>query len=90
MDNPDSIKQFRPIALCNVIYKVITKVITNRLIPLLNDIISPIQCSFVPGHHNSDNVIITKEASHSMVKMKGKKGFMAIKVDLEKAYDRLN
>lgn len=48
VDNPDSLKNFRPISLCNVIYKAITIVIDNRLKPLLNDIISPTQCSYVP------------------------------------------
>lgn len=90
VENPDSIKQFGPIALCNVIYKTITKVIANRIKPLLSDIISPTQCSFVPGRHSTDNIIIAQEAIHTMGNKKGKKGFMAIKVDLEKAYDRLN
>lgn len=43
VENPDSIRQFRHITLCNVIYKTITKVITNKIKPLLNDLISPTQ-----------------------------------------------
>lgn len=73
VDNPDSVKQFRPIALCNVIYKAIKKVIANRIKPILNDIISPTQCSFISGRHSADNVIIAQEAIHSMVNKKGKK-----------------
>ena len=46
--------------------------------------------SFVPGRHIIDNIVIAQEVIHSMCKKTGKKGFMAIKVDLEKAYDRLN
>lgn len=68
----------------------ITKVIANRIKLILKDIIAPIQCSFIPGRHSTNNVIIAQEAIHSMVNKKGKKGWMAIKVDLEKAYDRLN
>ena len=52
-------------------------------------IISPNQCSFAPGL-TSDNIIVAQEVIHSMKTMKGKKGFMTIKIDLEKAYDRLN
>lgn len=89
-ENPNTIKQFRPIALCNVVYKAITKIIANRLKPLLWDLISPTQCSFILGRHRSDNIIISQEIIHSMANKRGKKGFMAIKVDLEKAYDRLN
>lgn len=90
VDNPKFINQFRPIALCNVIYKAITKIIANRLKPALDKIISPTQCSFIPGRHSSDNVIIAQEVIRSMANKKGKKGFMAIKVDLEKACDRLH
>ena len=53
-------------------------------------IISPNQCSFVLGRHSSDNITVAQEVIHSMKTMKGKKGFMTIKIDLEKAYDRLN
>ena len=53
-------------------------------------IISPNQCSFVPGRQGTDNIIIAQEVIHKMHSMHGKKSFMAIKIDLEKAYDRLN
>lgn len=56
----------------------------------MQNIISPTQCSFVPGRHSSDNIIIAQEVIHSMRIKKGNKGIMAIKIDLEKAYDRLN
>lgn len=44
----------------------------------------------MPGRRSSDNIIINKEVIHSMCNMRGNRSFMAIKVDLEKAYDRLN
>ena len=53
-------------------------------------LIGPMQSSFVPGRHITDNIIIAQEDLHSMGSKKGKVGWMAIKVDLEKAYDRLN
>ncbi|XP_057419026.1 uncharacterized protein LOC130713258 [Lotus japonicus] len=90
IDSPERITHYRPISLCNVIYKTITKVITNRLRSAMGDLVSPNQCSFVPGRHSSDNIIIAQEVFHSMRSRKGAKGWMAMKVDLEKAYDRLS
>ncbi|XP_052114078.1 uncharacterized protein LOC127745428 [Arachis duranensis] len=86
LNSPDTINHFRPIALCNVSYKIIT----NRIKPLLNDRISVHQSSFILGRKIQDNILIAKEIMHSTRRMKGKKQFMAIKVDFEKAYDRLN
>lgn len=72
IENPDTLKHFRLIALCNVIYKAITKIIANRLKPLLRDLISPTQCSFISGRHSSDNMIIAQEIIHSMANNRGK------------------
>ena len=90
VDNPKHLKQFRPISLCNVVYKIITKVLVNRVRPFLHEIVSPLQGSFIPGRGTSDNIIITQEVIHSMHQMKGRKGAVAFKIDLEKAYDRVN
>ena len=87
---PEYLHQFRPVGLCNVIFKVITKVIVGRLKKLMSKLISEVQSSFVPGRYIRDNIIVAQEIIHSMRKMKGNRGFMAIKVDLEKAYDCLN
>ncbi|XP_019171913.1 PREDICTED: uncharacterized protein LOC109167347 [Ipomoea nil] len=86
----ESIKQFRPISLCNVIYKIVTKTITNRLKRILPKIVGPFQSSFVPGRQISDNVLIFQEVMHTIREKQGAKGYMAIKLDLEKAYDRLS
>jgi hypothetical protein len=48
MDQPDRLKDFRPISLCNVIYKIVSKCMVNRLRPLLQDIITPMQSDFIP------------------------------------------
>lgn len=89
VDKLEFILQFRPIALSNIIYKCLTKVVGNRIKPLLDKCISPLQARFVPGRHIQDNIIIAHELIHSMSRMKGRKGFMTIKIDLEKTYDRL-
>ena len=66
-----------------------SKMIVARLRPLLNKPVSPLQSAFVPGRRSVDNAIVVQELIHSIGNKKGKVGYMAIKVDLEKAYDKL-
>lgn len=87
---PEEASHFRPIALINVIMKIITKIIANRFKAVIGKIISPTQCAFVPGRQPSDNIVIAQEIIHSMRLKRGRKGFMALKVDLEKAYDKVD
>ena len=56
---------------------------------MLDKLVSPIQSAFVPGRKGVDNAIIVQEIIHTINKKKGRVGYMAIKVDLEKAYDKL-
>ena len=69
-------------------YKVVTKIIVARLRPFLDKLISPLQTAFVQGRKGIDNIIIAQEIIHSLGKKKGKTGHMALKIDLEKAYDK--
>ena len=56
---------------------------------MLSNLVSPYQTTFVPGQKGIDNAIIVQELVHTMSKMKGRGRFIEIKIDLEKAYDRL-
>lgn len=82
-------EQFWSIVLCNVFFKIVTKILAGRLRPVLMDIIHPNQSAFIPQRSISDNIIINHEVMHYMNGKKGKSGFMAIKIDLPKAYDRV-
>ncbi|KAL5563053.1 hypothetical protein UlMin_032800 [Ulmus minor] len=88
--NPSNINHFRPIAVCNVIYKVISKLLAERLTPFLARLICPTQGAFVPGWSIHDNSVIIQEVIHAMKRKKGSKGWMGLKIDLQKAYDRLS
>lgn len=80
-------KDFRPISLCNVSYKVIARTITNRLKLVLGNIIDPQQSAFIPGRSIMDNVLIGYECMHWLRNSNNKQGYAALKLDMSKAYD---
>ncbi|KAL5537962.1 hypothetical protein UlMin_044095 [Ulmus minor] len=88
--NATSVNHYRPIAVCNVIYKVISKILADRLKPLLSQLICPTQSAFVPGRSIHDNTVLIQEVIHAMKHKKGAQGWMGLKIDLQKAYDRLS
>jgi hypothetical protein len=88
IENPENVAQFRPIILCNVVYKVISKMHANMLKVYLPEIISDHQSTFVTRRLIADNILLTYESIHAM-KKKGKRGLCALKLDMHKAYDRV-
>ena len=90
VEHPVFVSQFRPISLCNVAYKIITKILVNRLKPILGQCISQNQSAFVPGRQIIDNVLMAHEYIHRLNrKRNGKESYMAIKLDMSKAYDHV-
>lgn len=88
LKNPMKVSEFRHISLCNVLYKIISKTLANRLKTILQDIISPNQSAFVLGRLIYDNVIAAYETINSMhTRMWGKVGYMVLKLYMSKAYD---
>uniref|UniRef100_A0A803NB48 Reverse transcriptase domain-containing protein n=1 Tax=Chenopodium quinoa TaxID=63459 RepID=A0A803NB48_CHEQI len=90
MKQASMVEDFRPISLCNPLYKIISKFLVNRLKDVLPDVIGDFQNAFVPGRVMMDNCYIAHEILNQ-VKSRKKRGiFEAIlKIDLSKAYDRV-
>ncbi|PNX71390.1 ribonuclease H [Trifolium pratense] len=88
-NNPSQPSDFRPISLCNVTLKIITKTIANRIKAILPAIISPNQSAFVPGRLITDNILIANELFHYLTQTTKKTGYVGIKTDMAKAYDRI-
>lgn len=80
--HPENPIQFRPIGLCNTIYKVIAKYLANRMKRYLEKIISPFQPAFLSSRKISDNIIVAHEIIHSFKKKKVRTGGLGIKIDM--------
>lgn len=87
---PNKMTELRPISLCNVGYKIISKVLCQRLKGLLPNLISETQSAFVSERLVSDNILIAQEMFHGLrTNNSCKEKFLAIKTDMSKAYDRV-
>ena len=88
--NPVSVSQYRPISLCNVLYKIFSKVLANRLKKFMPDLLIEHQSAFAKNRLISDNVLVAFETLHYMKNHNsGQTGFMVLKLDMSKAHDRV-
>lgn len=88
IDSLVSFNGFQLISLCNCLYKIISKIIANRLKPILSDHISQEQFAFLHHRHIEEAIGSAQEVLHS-VKLKKLKG-MTLKIDLSKAFDKVS
>ncbi|CAN1320599.1 LINE-1 reverse transcriptase homolog [Linum perenne] len=89
--SPESISQFRPISVANFRAKIISKVLANRLKPHLPGMISELQSAFTGNRSIQDSIVIVHEVMHKLKnRKKGKKFDFLLKLDMQKAYDRVS
>lgn len=87
---PQKMEDYIPISLCNVVMKIVTKTLANRLKDFLPALISENQSGFIKGRSITYNFLIAHEVLHSLkTKNNRKNGFMALKLDMSKAYGRI-
>ena len=86
--SPSTTNDFRPISLCNEVFKIISKVLVNRLKNILPSIINESKSAFVPRRMIFDNIIVAHETIHAMqTRRKGQTDFLATKLYMRMAYD---
>ncbi|GJZ80932.1 RNA-directed DNA polymerase, eukaryota, reverse transcriptase zinc-binding domain protein [Tanacetum coccineum] len=89
IETPTKVSDFRPIACCNVIYKCISKILTNMIKNSLCKVVSPNQSAFILGRQITDNILISQELLRGYNWNNGAKR-VSFKIDIQKAYDTMN
>jgi hypothetical protein len=87
-ENAIQIQQYRPICLLNVSFKIFTKVGTNRVTEVAHKVVRPTQTAFMPGRHILEGVVVLHETIHEL--QRKKMNGVLLKLDFEKAYDKVN
>jgi hypothetical protein len=84
-------KDLRLISLCNVLYKMVSKLLANRLKGCLEKCVSEEQSAFIEGRSILDNALSAIEVIHALKrKTRGRKGELTLKIDISKAYDKVD
>lgn len=88
--DPKNIREYRPISLCTILYKIASKTLANRLKPFLSALVGETQSAFVANRLITDNALLAFESFHYMKnKRHGSVGYFGLKLDMMKAYDRV-
>ena len=84
--NATRVKEYRPIACCTVVYKIISKILTNRMKEVRGEVVNEAQSGFIPGRHIADNILLATELIRGYAR-KHMSPRCIMKVDIRKAYD---